>query len=341
MSTVQPQPHPESQESAADRPGLFRLKLLRSHAIFSLLTALIVAAVTFHFLQGRLADSHRQKLALAREYRLALASGGAADGFKRESALAALEAEIARLESGGDFRTSVWSAALLILATTGLVVFVSVYLARKKMGPMADLLVLWGRELEDTVRERTRALEKSERTYRLLAESVADGEVILQDGRAAYANSAFRGLVGFPDQGYEGTPLCRWVTESDASRMEQREKLRCQGIAPPARYRLKLRDGRGTITSAEVVEKEIEYAGRPACLLSIRDLGAIRRLRLYETTLPTCCVCKAVRDDSEHVGGVSEWISLEKYVLRHTDALMSHTYCPECEKELLSTHNLA
>ena len=234
-----------------------------------------------------------------------------------------------------ELKSPLWKAAFLILGSAALLVTLSIFLAVKRMGPIADLMVLWNRELEDQVVERTEELEKSESMYRLLTESVADGELIIQTGRTVYANRSFRNLVGFPEGSAEGRPFDAWVAPGDVEQMKQRDKLRTLGITPPPRYRLKLKNGHGERVHVEIVEKEIEHRGRPASLLSLRDIGAIRRLRMYETFLPTCSVCKSIRDDAEKTPGCGEWITLENYVLRHTEAQMSHTYCPSCERELL------
>ncbi len=237
-------------------------------------------------------------------------------------------------------RGPVWKAALLILFSTAILVSLAMILALKRLGPMADLMVLWSRELEKKIRSRTKKLKKSEEMYRILAESISDGAVILRDNSVMFANKAFRNLVGFPDRGYEGRSFFESVDSREREAMTRRDELRRQGIAPEPCFHSSLVDRAGKVVPVEVVEKEVRYGGSPATLLSVRDIGAKQRLMMYESVIPTCAVCHSVRDDSEAGQGCGHWLPLEQYLRDHSDARMSHTYCPKCETELLEAHNL-
>lgn len=57
--------------------------------------------------------------------------------------------------------------------------------------------------------------------------------------------------------------------------------------------------------------------------------AAYKRIRTLEGILPICMDCKKIRD----VSGI--WHRLESYITQHSEALFSHGYCPECEKEVL------
>ena len=58
-------------------------------------------------------------------------------------------------------------------------------------------------------------------------------------------------------------------------------------------------------------------------LLTIRLIG---RIKYLEGFLPVCSFCKKIRVDEE-------WIPLEDYLDAHTEAKLSHSYCPECVKK--------
>jgi hypothetical protein len=49
-----------------------------------------------------------------------------------------------------------------------------------------------------------------------------------------------------------------------------------------------------------------------------------REARVLSGLLPICSVCKKIRDDE------SVWEPLELYISRHSEALLSHSLCPEC-----------
>ena len=46
--------------------------------------------------------------------------------------------------------------------------------------------------------------------------------------------------------------------------------------------------------------------------------------------LPICSRCKKVRDDQNY------WHQVESYIAQYTDATFTHSYCPDCFKNLLS-----
>jgi phosphoserine phosphatase RsbU/P len=55
-----------------------------------------------------------------------------------------------------------------------------------------------------------------------------------------------------------------------------------------------------------------------------RILGLQEEVRQLTGLLPICAYCKRVREKE------TEWVSIETYVSRRTDASFSHTVCPHC-----------
>ena len=53
----------------------------------------------------------------------------------------------------------------------------------------------------------------------------------------------------------------------------------------------------------------------------VADQG--RKLRLLRGLLPICGFCKRIRSGTE-------WQPVETYISRHSEALFTHTFCPEC-----------
>ncbi|MEI8342718.1 MAG: PAS domain-containing protein, partial [Verrucomicrobiota bacterium] len=51
---------------------------------------------------------------------------------------------------------------------------------------------------------------------------------------------------------------------------------------------------------------------------------ALAEVKTLSGLLPICCSCKKVRDDTGY------WNQIEAYISRHSDALFSHGYCPDC-----------
>ncbi|PKN04037.1 MAG: response regulator [Deltaproteobacteria bacterium HGW-Deltaproteobacteria-9] len=60
----------------------------------------------------------------------------------------------------------------------------------------------------------------------------------------------------------------------------------------------------------------------------IRELKqALDHIKTLQGILPICSFCKKIRDD----GGY--WNQVEAYISRHSDAMFSHSICPECMKK--------
>ena len=54
---------------------------------------------------------------------------------------------------------------------------------------------------------------------------------------------------------------------------------------------------------------------------------ALARVRKLEGIIPICSYCKKIRDDQD------SWQQMEQYICEHSEALFSHSACPECYKE--------
>jgi ActR/RegA family two-component response regulator len=63
-------------------------------------------------------------------------------------------------------------------------------------------------------------------------------------------------------------------------------------------------------------------------------LESARKLKLYESMLPICCVCKKIRDDSGREPGTGPWMSVEKFVWEKAGIAPTSTYCPQCAAEI-------
>jgi CheY-like chemotaxis protein len=57
-------------------------------------------------------------------------------------------------------------------------------------------------------------------------------------------------------------------------------------------------------------------------------------LKILKGILPFCCVCGLIRDDTGVEQGKGEWIKVDKFIRRKTDASISHCYCPMCYDKL-------
>jgi response regulator RpfG family c-di-GMP phosphodiesterase len=54
---------------------------------------------------------------------------------------------------------------------------------------------------------------------------------------------------------------------------------------------------------------------------------ALAEIKTLKGLIPICASCKKIRDDEGY------WNQLEAYLSKHTDAVFTHSLCPECVKE--------
>lgn len=77
-------------------------------------------------------------------------------------------------------------------------------------------------------------------------------------------------------------------------------------------------------------ESEEMYFRIRGCL---ERLELARKIKLYESNLPVCCLCKKIRDDSHVAQGRGKWFSMEDYLHKKAKVDITSTYCPECARK--------
>ena len=63
-----------------------------------------------------------------------------------------------------------------------------------------------------------------------------------------------------------------------------------------------------------------------ATLVILATHRLLRRIQRLEGILPICSFCKKIRSGSE-------WIPVDYYIAKHTEADISHGLCPDCAKK--------
>ena len=92
---------------------------------------------------------------------------------------------------------------------------------------------------------------------------------------------------------------------------------------------------KGQFTS-EVLTRSIFYAIERKRLSDKQDelisqlKKALKEIKTLSGLLPICAKCKKVRDDKGY------WHMVESYISSHADVEFTHSFCPECLKELFS-----
>lgn len=72
----------------------------------------------------------------------------------------------------------------------------------------------------------------------------------------------------------------------------------------------------------------------------LEKLELKRKIKVFETIVPVCCVCKNIRDDTKDEIGTGKWMPVEEYILTKSKIAVSPTYCPECIKKELENLNV-
>jgi len=130
--------------------------------------------------------------------------------------------------------------------------------------------------LEDTVRERTRALRESEEKYRLLTEQNLLGVIIIQDGFVKYVNKAASELTEYSIKealDWEINEFGRLFHPDDLEFvMEQAQKKQkgAKNVVPRYSYRIITKSGK--VKWVDQYSKTIIFEGKTADLITIIDI---------------------------------------------------------------------
>ena len=78
--------------------------------------------------------------------------------------------------------------------------------------------------------------------------------------------------------------------------------------------------------SIEVAERKRYGAERDRVIVELQD--ALAHINTLTGLLPTCASCKRIRDAENN------WVQMESYIQKHSDAKFTHGICPDCARKL-------
>lgn len=141
--------------------------------------------------------------------------------------------------------------------------------------------------LHDEIIERRRveqALRVSEQQYRLLAENVMDGLVIVQNDKLILANKVFADMTGYPPEHFDMADSINIFHALDKDAMQARLERETGTRFPVSQWHTELITKDGCTLWVEIKQTRIVWDGQPALLLTIRDITdrKIRERRLEE-----------------------------------------------------------
>jgi len=117
------------------------------------------------------------------------------------------------------------------------------------------------------------ALLENKELYEHLADALPDPVVILQDDRYQFVNPAFTRVFGYTRQDLDrGLSFLETIHEQDKKAARQRYEDRLAGKQLPKTNTIDLIAKDGTLVPCETSATMIQYQGRPADLVIIRDI---------------------------------------------------------------------
>ncbi len=81
---------------------------------------------------------------------------------------------------------------------------------------------------------------------------------------------------------------------------------------------------------AEIIERKRTEAERERLIIELQE--ALAQVKQLEGILPICSFCKKIRDDEDH------WHALETFISHRSEAMFSHSCCPDCGKKHYQQH---
>lgn len=146
---------------------------------------------------------------------------------------------------------------------------------RKKM---EEKLKQYSEHLEELVQKKTDELLESEKRYSVLVEESKDGVVIAQDERIVFVNKRAAEMLEYSKEELIGLNTQKVVTKDYYPIVKKRYAQRLRGREVPATYEIEFLTKTGLHVPIEINSTRINYQGRPAVLVMLRDLRERKRI---------------------------------------------------------------
>jgi PAS domain S-box-containing protein len=164
------------------------------------------------------------------------------------------------------------------------------------------------------------------------------------NGHFKRLNPAWERTLGFTRAELMSKPFIEFVHPDDRERtLKQNAAVRAGGTALGFENRYLCSDGsykwfrwnaapdsgNRVIYSVarDVTEAKRAEAERERLVSELQT--ALAEVQSLRAILPICSYCRKVRDDQNY------WLTVESYLLKHTDSRFSHSICPTCMSEVV------
>lgn len=122
-----------------------------------------------------------------------------------------------------------------------------------------------------------RSLRENEEKYRHVVERAADGIAIIQDSLFKYINPRAAEIGGFTMDELIDTPFSRYLATADITALESTYKRELGAEDSPVIFEASVKRKDGTTANVELSAGRINYQGKPASLVIMRDVTDRRR----------------------------------------------------------------
>jgi PAS domain S-box-containing protein len=144
---------------------------------------------------------------------------------------------------------------------------------------VVSAIIIMGQDITERRRAEA-ALHESEEKHRNLVERASDGIVIVQDGIVKYANPWLARLSGYDPDEIVGSEMSRFIAPSELPKIAERYRRRIAGEPVPSIYETVLMLKNGTTLHAELNAGVINYEGKPADMVIVRDISNRKQAEL-------------------------------------------------------------
>jgi len=206
---------------------------------------------------------------------------------------------------------------------------------------MEEKLKEYSEHLEELVQKRTEELLESEKRYSILVEEASDGVVMIQDGKAVFANKKGAEIIGYSKNEIIGLPFEKVVDEKYLQLATEGYMRLMQGETVSSMAELELIAKTGERVPIEASSALIHYQGRPADLVIIRDIRERKRMEEQRLKLERLAAIGEVATMVGHdLRNPLQSIENATYYLRNEfSRLVSSIFIPQETMDMLQVIN--